>query len=111
MKTLILNIFKEGIVAGLVTVLVFPFLFIWGLLTTALFPLLVLVMTICIFLWLALSAIAPNIMEGLYTWVRTPLVLLGDIASFKPHFKKERENKQWIRSLNKKGVATPKTKV
>jgi len=111
MNNLFPNIFKEGIVAGLITVIVFPFIFIWGLITTLIFPMLVLIYTFFIFMYLIANAIAPKFIEGLYTWVRTPLVLLGDVASFKPHFKKERENKQWIRSLNKKGVATPKTKV
>jgi len=112
MKTLIkLNLFKEGIVAGLVTVLVFPFVFAWGIITSLIFPILVLVYTFFIFMYLIANAIAPKFIESLYTWVRTPLVLLSDIASFKPHFKKERENKQWIRSLNKGGRSTPKTKV
>lgn len=118
MKTKFINLFisisklfERGIVAGLIAALVFPFVLTWGLLNALVFPALVVFYFICFYAYLVFKTIAPKTFEAIYQWVKLPIERLAHIASFAPHFKKDRENKQWIRSLNKKGVKSPKTKV
>jgi hypothetical protein len=112
MKTLILkyitqgrNLVKSlGIVGFISVLIVFPFVLTFQIIGAVLYPLAVFAAAVPIFVYIALSALAPNLVNTVLNWIEMPIKRLRAIASFEPHFALKKDNKSWIKSLYPKGT-------
>jgi hypothetical protein len=107
MKTLnqLFSAFKgHGLFASFIAILVFPFVLLYTIFASILFPMITLIMAIFMFVSMVFSAYAPkfvnDFIDDLQYFADMSIKRLGEIPSFSKHFSHKKEDKMWIRSLN-----------